>query len=169
MPCFLFTDIAGSTQLWEKYPDSMTAALARHDAILRRLLSSHGGIVVKHTGDGFFAVFPDSGSDCSPLSCAVDILAALSEEHWDDIGDLKAYERFEKKDKNGNVIKGKLVEVDSKNNIIISDKLVSLIGIENKIVAVTDDSVLVADKDRAQDVKKIVEKLKEHDMNKFLE
>ena len=52
---FLFTDIEGSTRLWEDYPDAMPGALVRHDAILRDAVESAGGHVVKTTGDGFFA------------------------------------------------------------------------------------------------------------------
>ncbi len=55
---FLFTDIAGSTRLWESSPEAMTVALARHDAILRDAIEAAAGHVVKTTGDGLMAVFP---------------------------------------------------------------------------------------------------------------
>ncbi|TMJ92898.1 MAG: hypothetical protein E6G67_13955 [Actinobacteria bacterium] len=48
---FLFTDIEGSTRLWEQYRQPMTEALARHDAILREAVESSSGQVVKSTGD----------------------------------------------------------------------------------------------------------------------
>ena len=54
---FLFTDIAGSTELWEQYPEVMKSALAHHDSILREAIESHQGKVVKTTGDGVHAVF----------------------------------------------------------------------------------------------------------------
>jgi class 3 adenylate cyclase len=54
---FLFTDLEGSTRLWEEHRDAMTDALARHDAILRGAVESHEGRVVKTTGDGVHAVF----------------------------------------------------------------------------------------------------------------
>src|SRR5512140_405524 len=54
---FLFTDIEGSTQLWEKYPEGMKGALASHDAILRSAIESEHGQVLKSTGDGVYAVF----------------------------------------------------------------------------------------------------------------
>ncbi len=54
---FLFTDLEGSTRLWEEQPDAMRPALARHDAILRDAIRAHDGHVVKTTGDGFHAVF----------------------------------------------------------------------------------------------------------------
>ena len=54
---FLFTDIEGSTQLWEKYPGAMKEALAKHDSILRAAIESSGGQVIKTTGDGIHGVF----------------------------------------------------------------------------------------------------------------
>jgi len=97
-------------------------------------------------------------------------LVLKADMHWDDIGDLKAFERFTKEDENGNVVKGNLIELDSKNNIIISgkEKLVSLIGIKDTIITVTDDVILVADKRRAQDVKSIVNKLSKNN-KKYIE
>lgn len=54
---FLFSDIEGSTQLWEKHPQEMRAALAQHDSILREAIESNHGHLVKTTGDGAHAVF----------------------------------------------------------------------------------------------------------------
>ena len=56
---FLFTDIEGSSRLWEEQPDRMWPALTRHDQILRELVERHHGIVVKRTGDGLHAAFED--------------------------------------------------------------------------------------------------------------
>src|SRR5690349_1209834 len=56
---FLFTDIEGSTRLWELEPTRMQHALAAHDRISRALVEKHGGRVVKTTGDGVCAVFDD--------------------------------------------------------------------------------------------------------------
>jgi class 3 adenylate cyclase len=54
---FLFTDLESSTRLWEEHPEAMKAALARHDEILRDAIESHGGHVVKTTGDGVHGAF----------------------------------------------------------------------------------------------------------------
>ena len=54
---FLFTDLEGSTRLWEQYPEGMKGALAHHDEILRGAVESHSGYVVKTTGDGLHAAF----------------------------------------------------------------------------------------------------------------
>src|SRR5918911_255369 len=57
---FLFTDIEGSTRLWEEHPEAMRLALARHDALAADLFDRHGGVLVKGRGEGdsLFAVFP---------------------------------------------------------------------------------------------------------------
>ncbi len=54
---FLFTDIEGSTRLWERAPEAMREALARHDALLREAVEAHRGHVFKTIGDAFCAVF----------------------------------------------------------------------------------------------------------------
>ena len=56
---FLFTDIEGSTRLWEQQPERMQAALARHDTLAREAVETAGGTVVKTTGDGIHAAFDD--------------------------------------------------------------------------------------------------------------
>ncbi len=56
---FLFTDIEGSSQLWEHEPERMREALARHDAIVREAVAAHRGQVVKMLGDGAHAAFED--------------------------------------------------------------------------------------------------------------
>ena len=54
---FLFTDIEGSAPLWEREPDAMRQALARHDAILRQAIETQGGTVFKVIGDAIQAAF----------------------------------------------------------------------------------------------------------------
>ena len=71
---FLFTDIEGSTTLWEQYPEGMRVALARQDALLRRAIESSNGRIVKTTGDGVFAVFaaaPDALAACLAVQRAL--------------------------------------------------------------------------------------------------
>ena len=54
---FLFTDIEGSTSLWERHAAQMSVALIRHDALLRAAIVDHGGHVFKTVGDAFCAIF----------------------------------------------------------------------------------------------------------------
>ena len=76
---FLFTDLEGSTRLWEEHPDAMRAALARHDEILRDAVEKRDGHVVKTTGDGLhaaFAIAPDA------VAAALDAQLQLLAEPW---------------------------------------------------------------------------------------
>jgi hypothetical protein len=59
---FLFTDIEGSTRLWETQRQAMTTALERHDALLRQCIESRGGHVFKTVGDAFCAAFATAAS-----------------------------------------------------------------------------------------------------------
>jgi len=59
---FLFTDIEGSTRRWESDPEGMRVALSSHDELLRTTIEQSGGQLVKHTGDGFLAVFTSAQS-----------------------------------------------------------------------------------------------------------
>src|SRR5947207_8388632 len=54
---FLFTDIEGSTRLWEQHPEAMQLALVRHDALLRAAIETNRGHVFKTMGDQFCAAF----------------------------------------------------------------------------------------------------------------
>ena len=76
---FLFTDIEGSTQLWEKYPEAMKLALARHDVILRQAIETHGGHVFKTVGDAFYAAFT---SPPQALAAALEAQRMLQAENW---------------------------------------------------------------------------------------
>jgi predicted ATPase/class 3 adenylate cyclase/Tfp pilus assembly protein PilF len=85
MPVFLITDIEGSTKKWEQYPETMKKALQRHDEIINTAVSQHGGVIIKHTGDGVFAVFEKG----DPLSCAIEIQKKMDQENWTDVGVLR--------------------------------------------------------------------------------
>jgi predicted ATPase/class 3 adenylate cyclase len=86
MPYFLFTDIEGSTKLWESYPQAMPDVIRRHDAILKEELAQHGGRIIDHMGDGVYAVFED---ECLPLTCVLKIQIRFNQEDWGQIGALR--------------------------------------------------------------------------------
>ncbi len=73
---FLFTDIEGSTRLWEQEPERMKPALAAHDALARKAIEGHHGTVVKMTGDGMYAAFDDV---LDALVATVDLQQALAD------------------------------------------------------------------------------------------
>lgn len=79
---FLFTDIEGSTPLWDTYPEAMKTALAKHDSILKQAVESNGGKVIKTTGDGIHAVFETAGKGVAAASAAQEALGAC---RWEEI------------------------------------------------------------------------------------
>ena len=80
---------------------------------------------------------------------------------WNDIGSFSAIWDLKDKDENGNVHQGDVLSHGSTNSLVIAEqKLVATVGLDNIIVVETKDSILVANKDNVQDVKKIVEQLK---------
>ncbi len=83
---FCFSDIEGSTQLWQQHPQAMQVALARHDAILRQVITAHRGVVFKTVGDGVHAVFV---SAVAALSAALAAQHALQSEEWQATGPLR--------------------------------------------------------------------------------
>ena len=76
---FLFTDIEGSTRLWDTQPDLMRTALARHDAIMRRAIGIGGGRVFKTVGDAFCAAFL---SPSGAVEAALEAQLLLNKEDW---------------------------------------------------------------------------------------
>lgn len=78
---FLFTDVEGSTRLWQQAPDEMAEALARHDDLLRQAIRDGDGQVFSTAGDAFAAAFPTA-----PLAvdAAVAAQRALEGEPWPD-------------------------------------------------------------------------------------
>ncbi len=82
---FLFTDIEGSTRLWEKNPEVMQAAMRRHDLLLREVVVANHGQIVKMTGDGLHAVF---ASAADGLAAVLAGQRALQAEIWPSGGAL---------------------------------------------------------------------------------
>ncbi|MFL5805348.1 MAG: tetratricopeptide repeat protein [Roseiflexaceae bacterium] len=83
---FLFTDIEGSTRLWEQQRAAMPDALARHETILREAIAANGGAVFKTVGDGLCAVF---SSAPRALAAALESQRALHSASWGTIGPLR--------------------------------------------------------------------------------
>ena len=76
---FLFTDIEGSTTLWERYPEQMRSAFARQEAILRETVARHGGYAYKMIGDAFQVAFETAPA---ALCAALEVQQRLKEEPW---------------------------------------------------------------------------------------
>jgi predicted ATPase len=76
---FLFTDIEGSTRLWQQDEEAMRAAVARHDEVLQRIMTAYGGEVFSTMGDGVAVAFPSASS---AVAAALAAQHTLAEEPW---------------------------------------------------------------------------------------
>jgi len=83
---FLFTDLEGSSRLWEEHPEHMKDALDRHYTILRREIESNRGMVMNTMGDGLFAAFAAPGD---AVAAAVGAQRGLTADRWDTTGPLR--------------------------------------------------------------------------------
>ena len=76
---FLFTDIEGSTRLWQADEAAMRSALSRHDELLRKLIAEYEGLVFSAMGDGRAAAF---GSASAAVGAALAGQRLLAAERW---------------------------------------------------------------------------------------
>jgi predicted ATPase/class 3 adenylate cyclase len=76
---FLFTDIEGSTRLWQEDEVSMRTAVARHDLLLQDVVAGHGGVVFSTMGDGLAAAFQTASA---AIACAVEAQGVFHRESW---------------------------------------------------------------------------------------
>ncbi len=85
---FLFTDVEGSTRLWEAHPAAMRAVMVRHDALLTSVFKRHDGVVVRPRGEGdsLFAVFVRASA---AVAAALAGQRALVAEDWGEVGPLR--------------------------------------------------------------------------------
>jgi len=92
--------------------------------------------------------------------------------YWDDVGDWHAVERIFPKDENGNIIKGLVKEIKTKNCTLINreDKIMGIIGLSEVIVVNSEKGLLVVSKELSQEVKGLVDSLlQDEKMKKYLE
>ena len=109
-----------------------------------------------------YPTLPSESVDYGIMEKAKGILCVPVDFGWSDLGSwAAAYDRSPKNDQ-GNAAEGELIAVDTKGCLVRApqEKLVALVGVENLVVVDTGDSLLICRRDRAQDVKKVVDALK---------
>lgn len=120
-----------------------------------------------------FEVMPNISIDYGLMEKASNIKVLPATFEWDDIGSWDSLDRVRTTDHSKNVLSGNVSIINTKNSIILNesnmkDKMLSVIGLDNVVVVITDDAVLVCDKSQVQDVKKAVEDLKSRKEFKYL-
>ncbi len=117
-----------------------------------------------------FATCLDMSIDYAVMEHTQDAVVAPLDAGWSDVGSWSALWDISEKDGLGNSISGDVICRDTANSYIRSEhKLVATVGIENLIVVETKDAILIANKDRVQDVKSVVADLKLQQRSEYLQ
>ncbi|MFI2812955.1 MULTISPECIES: mannose-1-phosphate guanylyltransferase/mannose-6-phosphate isomerase [unclassified Microbulbifer] len=127
----------------------------------RAMASAHVDVDFVRPDRAAFLECPDESIDYAVMEKTRDAVVVPMDCGWSDVGSWSALWEVSDKDGNGNTIKGDVMIEDSRNCFIQSDsKLVAAIGLDNVVLVESDDAIMVAAKDRVQEVKKVVERLK---------
>jgi mannose-1-phosphate guanylyltransferase len=113
---------------------------------------------------------PKVSIDYAVLEKAENVYVAPAQIAWDDVGSWLALERHLEKDNKGNVVTVPHISIDTKDCIVAGEEgLVATLGVENLLIVRTGDVVLVADKSRDQEIKRLVSMCREDpELNDFL-
>ena len=108
--------------------------------------------------------------DYGIMEKAKKMLCLPAEFDWQDVGHWRTVHEILSGHSAKNVVQGKYLHLDGAGNLVYSysDKLVATVGVKDSIIIDTKDALLVCPKERAQDVKKIVEELKKRGMERYL-
>jgi len=116
---------------------------------------------LSESGKKIFHSLESVSIDHGVMEKSTNVAVLPAEIGWNDVGTWTSLAEISKNDSHGNVINGNVVSVENSDSIIQAEnRLVAALGLKNIIVVDTPDALLVCAKERAQDIKKIVEKIK---------
>ncbi len=123
--------------------------------------------------DALFESMPDISIDYALMERASNVCVLPSRFGWDDVGSWDSLDRTNSHDEHHNVVLGPTTVVESTNSILANystdgAQMLSVIGMDNVVVVVTDDSIVVCPKDRVQEVKKAVTLMRERKQDRWL-
>ena len=119
-----------------------------------------------------FESYPNISIDYALMEKADNVVVTRATFVWDDIGSWDSLDRVKKPDSEGNIIQGTTAIIDTINSVIINastkDKIIAGFGLDGFVIVATDDAILICPKDKVQDVKKCVEKIRNEKGDKWL-
>ena len=116
-----------------------------------------------------FPTFPSISIDYGIMEKSENIYPSPGNFGWDDVGSWLAIERIKKSNENGNIITGNVLSISTEDCIIEgSDKLIATIGLEDLIIVDTEDAILICDKTKTADIKKVLETLRICNRDEYL-
>ena len=108
-----------------------------------------------------FAACPKDSIDYAVMEKTDHAVVLPLEVGWNDVGSWSALWEVGERNGDGNIARGDVIEVDTRDSYVdATSRLVATVGVEHLVVVETADAVLVATKDRVQDVKTVVDRLK---------
>lgn len=151
---FLFRASRVLEELQRFRPDVVQAVRAAFDAAKR------DGDFIRLDKEAF-AASPSDSIDYAVMEKTEHAMVLPVDIGWSDVGSWSALWDVAERDDNGNAHHGDVIAVDSRNSYAYAQRLVALVGVDDIVVVDTPDAVLVAHKDRVQDVKLVVAQLKD--------
>lgn len=151
---FLFRASRYLEELARFRPDIVDAVRAAHAA------ARYDGDFVRLDKDAFSAC-PSDSIDYAVMEKTADAMVLPVDIGWNDVGSWSALWDVAERDAHGNAHHGDVIAVDSRNSYAYARRLVALVGVDDIVVVETDDAVLVARKDKVQEVKQVVARLKQ--------
>ncbi len=144
--------------------------LPQHYKILKRIQPALGTKDEKKVVTREFKKFKSISIDYGIMEKTKKLLVIPASYEWADVGHWRAVKDILAKTPSENITRGKIITIDSNNNLIYSysKKLITTAGVHDMIIIDTEDCILVCPKDKAQDVKKIVEELERKKLKKYL-
>ncbi|MBD9479576.1 mannose-1-phosphate guanylyltransferase/mannose-6-phosphate isomerase [Pseudoxanthomonas sp. PXM02] len=150
---FLFRASRYLEELARFRPDIVEAVRAAHGS------ARHDGDFVRLDKEAF-AACPSDSIDYAVFEKTDHAMVLPVDIGWNDVGSWSALWDVAERDAEGNAHHGDVIAVDSRNSYAYAQRLVALVGVDDIVVVETDDAVLVARKDRVQEVKQVVAQLK---------
>lgn len=152
----------------EKHAATLYGELMRLDGCLQAVTKAQGGEIVRPddkltvTLAEIYPQLTKLSIDYALMEKATNVQMAPSRFDWDDVGEWTAIARHYPKDEQGNAVRGEVVTDASEGNIVITENghTIALLGVKDMVVVQTADATLICPKDRAQEVKRLVGKLR---------
>ena len=136
---------------------------------LRKIQADLGNPSFEKTLDSIYRAIKGISVDYGIMEYAKNIYLVEGNFIWNDLGSWESVYQVSPKDKDGNVVSGEVILADSQNLYVKTDgSLVAVVGLDDIIVVQDGNTILVCKRQKAEDVKKIVEQLRAENKNQFL-
>ncbi len=138
-------------------------------ADLRKIQADMENPTYEQTLDTIYRAVESISVDYGIMEHAKNIFLVEGNFDWNDLGSWESVYQTDEKDENGNAGIGEAIFLDTKNSYVSTDEgLVAVVGLDDVIVVRDGNTTLVCKRDNAEDIKKIVEQLKEENKSKYL-